>query len=112
MIEELECENKRLDSELKDAGSFALGRKRPIRDTIDYNKGFINKYQEVAKSLEEEKKKVTEEWDAKLENLVGDNDHLQALVTETTERMRTLEQNIASEQEKLQKLQAELVNMQ
>ena len=112
LIEELEVENKRLESELKDAGSFALGRKRTIRDTIDYNMGFINKYQEVAKSLEEEKKKVTEEWNAKLENLVGDNDHLQALITETTERMQTLEKDIAAEQENLQKLQDELVNMQ
>lgn len=112
LIEELEVENKRLESELKDTKGFALGRKRTIRDTIDYNMEFINKYRDVAKSLEEEKKKVTEEWNAKLENLVGDNDHLQTLITETTERMQTLEQNIAAEQEKLQKLQSELVNMQ
>lgn len=112
LIEELEVENKRLESELKDTKGFALGRKRTIRDTIDYNMEFINKYQEVAKSLEEEKKKVTEEWNAKLDNLVGDNDHLQALVTETTEKMQALEQSIAAEQEKLQKLQEELVNVQ
>ena len=112
LIEELEVENKRLESELKDAGSFALGRKRTIRDTIDYNKGFILKYNAVAKSLEEEKSKVTEEWNAKLDNLVGDNDHLQALITETTEKMQTLEKNIAAEQENLQKLQSELANMQ
>ncbi len=108
LIEELEVENKRLEDELRDAGSFALGRKRTIRDTIDYNKGFISKYKEVAKNLEIEKSKVTEEWNGKLDNLVGDNDHLQTLVTENTEKMQMLEKSIAEEQGILQKLQAEL----
>ncbi|MDO4167407.1 MAG: hypothetical protein Q4D32_08385, partial [Eubacteriales bacterium] len=112
LIEELEVENKRLEDELKDAGSFALGRKRTIRDTIDYNTGFINKYKEVASNLEVEKEKVTEEWNKKLDDLVGDNDHLQALIQENTAKMQTLEQGIAAERQNVQNLQAELIKIQ
>lgn len=110
-IEELEVENRKLDDELKDASGFAIGRKKTIKDTIDYNTGFINKYRDVGKNLEAEKQQVTEEWNRKLDELTGDSDRLQATAKENTEKMKTLEQSIAAERQTLQQQEAELAKL-
>lgn len=110
-IEELELENKKLDDELKDASGFAIGRKKSIRDTIEYNMEYINKYRDVGANLEKEKQAVADEWNRKLQDLVGDNDKMQTEIDENTAKMTALEQSVAAEKQNLQQKEAELARI-
>ena len=110
-IEEMEVENKKLEDELKDASGFALGRKKTIRDTIEYNMTFINKYRDVGKNLEAERQQVADEWNRKLKDLVGDTDKLQEEIKQNLEKMKQLEQSVAAEKQSLLQKEAELAKM-
>ena len=110
-IEEMEVENKKLEDELKDASGFALGRKKTIRDTIEYNMSFINKYRDVGQNLEAERQQVADEWNRKLHDLVGDTDKLKHEITENLGKMKQLEQSVAAEKQNLLQKEAELSKM-
>ena len=110
-IEEMEVENKKLEDELKDASGFALGRKKTIRDTIEYNMSFINKYRDVGQNLEAERQQVADEWNRKLHDLVGDTDKLKHEITENMGKMKQLEQSVAAEKQSLLQKEAELSKM-
>ena len=110
-IEEMEVENKKLEDELKDASGFALGRKKTIRDTIEYNMSFINKYRDVGQNLEAERQQVADEWNRKLHDLVGDTDKLKHEITENMGKMKQLEQSVAAEKQNLLQKEAELSKM-
>lgn len=110
-IEEMEVENKKLEDELKDASGFALGRKKTIRDTIEYNMSFINKYRDVGQNLEAERQQVADEWNRKLHDLVGDTDKLKHEITENMGKMKQLEQSVVAEKQSLLQKEAELSKM-
>lgn len=110
-IEEMEVENKRLEDELRDVSGFALGRKRTIRDTIEYNTSFINKYRGIGENLEAERQRVVDEWNRKLEDLVGDTGKLQEEIQENMAKMEQLEQSVAAEKQNLMQKEAELARL-
>ena len=110
-IEEMEVENRRLEDELKDVGGFALGRKKSIRGTIEYNNSFIEKYRTVGSNLEKERQEVAEEWNQKLEGLTGDNGKLQEEIAQNLEKMKQLEQSVAAEKQSLMQKEAELAKV-
>ncbi|MCH5268690.1 MAG: hypothetical protein J1E62_10150 [Lachnospiraceae bacterium] len=110
-IEEMEIENRRLEDELKDISGFALGRKKTIRDTIEYNNSYIEKYRSVGQNLERERQQVAEEWNEKLEGLSGDTGKLQEEIAQNTEKMKQLEQSVAAEKQNLAQKEAELAKL-
>lgn len=106
-IEEMEIENKSLEDELRDVSGFALGRKKTLRETIEYNMNFINKYRDVGRNLERERQRVEDEWNQKLQGLVGDTDKLQEEIQVSMEKMKQLEQSVAAEKQNLMQKEAE-----
>ena len=88
-----------------------FGGKKTIRDTIEYNMSFINKYRDVGQNLEAERQQVADEWNRKLHDLVGDTDKLKHEITENMGKMKQLEQSVAAEKQSLLQKEAELSKM-